>query len=57
VAGAELAGVLQGGDRPVLGEAPFVPAGELTGVQCHGDDLPLGDSDLEAPAGSAGSSE
>jgi hypothetical protein len=40
-AGAERAGVLERGDRAVLGEAPLVSAPQLAGVQRDRGDLAL----------------
>ena len=49
-AGPERPRVREIGDRPVLGEAALVAAGELAGVQRDRQDLGRRDADLDAPA-------
>jgi hypothetical protein len=48
--GAQLAGVLERGDGPMLGERALVPARELAGIPDDRDDLLLADPDLDTPA-------
>jgi len=48
--GAQCAGVLQRGDRAVLGEGPLVAAGDLTAVQNDREDLAVGHPRFDAPA-------
>ena len=55
--GLQRAGVLERGDRAVLGERARVPAGQLAGVQRDRSDLALADARLDAAADQAGSSE
>ena len=47
--GLERAGVLERGDRAVLGERRGVAAGQLAGVQRDRGDLAIGDPGLDAP--------
>jgi len=51
------AGMLEGGDRAVLGEAALVAAHELARVQPGRCDLALADADLNATANQVGASE
>jgi hypothetical protein len=53
----ERPGMLERGDRAVLGEAPLVPGRELARVQCDRGDLALADADFHASPDEVGSSE
>lgn len=49
--------VIDGGDRPVLGERRLAATRDLTRVQSDRNDLPLGDAHLDTPSDRPGSSE